>query len=329
MTKNVRLKAGFSLLASSLIVSLFLSMLMPSVDAKSHKSSSVGTSTSKKKKSRHHRKTVAAKPRYAYPLDFFMMHAPEFDKTPLEEGSAHRIANAFACGIADECSAPQLVRAGVFHHHPLSGGIFRRREPVKYVILHSTETGVPVPSRNVINSWNSMGRRHPGAQFVVDRDGTIYMALDPDFAAVHVNIFKTLPGINNDNSIGIEMNHTGRQDYPLAQRAAVARLVTYLQHRYSVTSDNVITHKYAQQGDHTDPVHFDLEGFLATKEDFRLKALSMKRQYAPVVVEEEKEENWPVASIYVQIHGPIKLSDVVRVIEPKSNKTLSLVQNNQ
>ena len=93
-----------------------------------------------------------------------------------------------------------------------------------------------------------MGIRHPGAQYVVDRDGAIYQAVDPELATVHINIFKTLPGINNDNSIGIEMCHTGKQDYPEPQRRSVSKLVTYLQERYKVPDENIVTHRYAQQG---------------------------------------------------------------------------------
>ncbi|MBX9567927.1 MAG: peptidoglycan recognition protein family protein [Candidatus Obscuribacterales bacterium] len=255
-------------------------------------------------------KAAASKPKYAYPLDFFMMHPPALDTTALDEGAASDIRHAFNVGTADDINAERLVKAGVFRYHPLSGGIFRRREPVKYIVLHSTETGPPVPAKNVINAWNSMGRRHPGAQFVVDRDGTIYLALDPDLASVHVNIFKTLPGINNDNTIGIEMNHTGRQNYPLEQREAVKRLVTYLQHRFDVTSENVITHRYAQQGDHTDPVNFDLDGFLASKEVFRQHALALKPRRPKFVIEEETEDEMPLASVYVQIHGLLKLPNL-------------------
>lgn len=255
------------------------------------------------------RHVSSSKPKYAYPLDFFMMHPPALDTSPLPDSISADIRNAFRLGIADDVTPERLVRSGTFKYHPLSGGIFRRREPIKYIVLHSTETGVKVPAKNVINAWNSMGRRHPGAQFVVDRDGTIYQALDPALASVHVNIFKTLPGINNDNTIGIEMNHTGRETYPQAQRDATMRLVTYLQHRYDVTSENVITHRYAQQGDHTDPVNFDLDGFLATKENFKTRAIALKRSSRPSFIDEQTEDDAPLASVYVQIHGVLKVPD--------------------
>lgn len=209
-------------------------------------------------------------------MNFFLLHPPEFDHSPLPEEVSGKIARSFHQGFADNYTARSLVRAGVVSYHPLRGGIFWRREPVKYIIVHSTETGIPLGAQRVIESWSSSGRRHAGAQYVVEREGTIFQAVDPDLGTVHVNVFKTLPGINNDNSIGIEMCHTGRQDYPAAQRESVIKLVAYLQERYKVPDENVITHRYAQQGDHTDPVNFDWEGFLASKNSFRNRAIAYK-----------------------------------------------------
>lgn len=253
---------------------------------------------------------AAPKPRYAYPLGIFMMHAPTFEVTPFAEDVSSSISRAFEQGRADDVPARSLARAGVVNVHHLRGGIFWRREPVKFIIVHSTETGNPnMGAVRVIESWNSSGRRHPGAQYVVDRDGTIYQAVDPDLATVHVNIFKTLPGINNDNSVGIEMCHTGHQNYPSEQVQSVIRLVSYLQDRYKVQDDNVITHRYAQQGDHTDPVNFDWNQFLLDKDHFRSKAIAMKvnkirddsRSWASV----DTPQN-PSATTILQVHQPMQ-----------------------
>lgn len=237
------------------------------------------------------------------------MHAPSFDKSPLDQHTSEKISRAWDRGIADSYPARTLVRAGVVSYHPLRGGIYYRREPVKYIILHSTETGVPVSAVNVIEGWSSMGRRHPGAQYVVERNGTIYQAVDPDLATVHVNIFKTLPGINNDNSIGIEMNHTGRQNYPAAQREAVCKLLAYLQQRYQVDHANVITHRYAQQGDHTDPVNFDLEGFLAYKNNFQKQAIAYK---VKGLEKEVKTWNEPSAASTILQPHPVQVDAAER-----------------
>ncbi len=219
---------------------------------------------------------AAPRTRYAYPLSFFMMHPPEFERSSLPFDVSNKISRSFHQGYADSFTARSLVRAGLVSYHPLRGGIFWRREPVKYIIMHSTETGIPLSAERVIESWSSSGLRHAGAQYVVERDGTIFQAVDPDLGTVHINIFKTLPGINNDNSIGIEMNHTGHQDYPAVQLQSVIKLVAYLQERYKVSDENVITHRYAQQGDHTDPVNFDWDGFIANKNSFRNRAIAYK-----------------------------------------------------
>ncbi len=251
---------------------------------------------------KHHRRHhVAHRPRYAYPVDMFMMHAPAFDTSPLAEDMSAQIHHDFNFGLGAKHTPRTLVRAGVVKFHPLRGGIFWRREPVKHIIVHSTETGIPVSAIRVIEGWSGRGRRHPGAQYVVERDGTIYQAVDPDLATVHINILKTLPGINNDNSVGIEMNHCGRQNYPPEMVQAVIRLVNYLQERYCVSQENIITHRYAQQGDHTDPVLFDWGGFLLAKDKFRQNAIASRldnikdmskqwRDFDGAQIVEEKED---------------------------------------
>jgi hypothetical protein len=304
-----------SILAVALSTLISISPICLEAQARHHRHSS-GSSTASARAShtsgRHHgryhtraRSTpkAAAKPRYAYPVDIFMMDAPSQDLTLLAPDEALKARYAFQAGNAENYPPNYLVRAGAMNFYPLHGGIFGRREEVKYIVVHSTETGVPQDARHVINSWSSGGRRHPGAQFIVDRDGTIFEAVDPKYATVHVNIFKTLPGINNDNSIGIEMCHTGSQNYPSEQRAAVIRLLTYLQDRFHVLNENIITHRYAQQGDHTDPVAFDFEEFIARKDDFRNRALAMKRDQPateePVAALENEP---PPAAVYLEVH---------------------------
>jgi hypothetical protein len=281
---------------------------------RSHKVASAGEDTSSRHHGRHHgkhghaRESVAAKPKYAYPYDIFMMTPPEFDHTPLPEELCENVRSSFVQGTAENYPPNYLVRSGVARYHPLRGGLFKRREHVKYIVVHSTETGVPQDAPHVIEAWSSGGRRHPGAQYIIDRDGTIYETSDPDTATVHVNIFKTLPGINNDNSIGIEMCHTGRQDYPAAERESARLLVSYLQDRYHVLDENVITHRYAQQGDHTDPVNFDWEGFLAEKDQFRQQALAYKSSHDG---EDILENDLPVASVYLEMHLKLRPQDVL------------------
>lgn len=254
-----------------------------------------------------HKKTVkhVASSRHAYPLNFFMLKAPDFDQSPLPTEIAQKIHAQFTQGTADSYAARSLVRAGLVTYFPMHGGIFWRREPVKYIIVHSTETGRPIGATRVIDAWSSLGRRHAGAQYVVDRDGSIYQAVDPDLATVHINIFKTLPGINNDNSIGIEMVHAGKQTYPPEQKLSVVRLVTYLQDRYKVAEGNIITHRYAQQGDHTDPVGFDWEGFLSEQKIFHMQSIALRMNKLSEEIARLTPASGLTPTVYMQPHGKL------------------------
>jgi hypothetical protein len=180
----------------------------------------------------------------------------------IKDVSQQMISQAFTDGLAKNYSPEALRQAHVFDgSSPLRGGIYLRRESVQYLILHSTETGRPADAPRVIASWNKRGLRHAGAQFVVDRDGTIYNTVDPAYATVHVNTHKTIAGIDNDNTVGIEIVHTGNQIYTDQQIQSAARLVTYLQERYSIAADHVLTHHYVQPSDRTDPVNFNWNKF--------------------------------------------------------------------
>lgn len=191
----------------------------------------------------------------------YMWSAAWFDKTPYGAQVSRTIHSAFQAGDAGHFTPRQMVKAGVFQHYPLSGGIFNRKERVKHIILHSTETARAADAKRVIRSWNNRGLRHPGAQYVVDRDGTIYQTVDPAYATVHVNINRTRRGVNNDNSVGIEMVRTGKQKYTRSQMDSVVRLVSYLQDKYDIAGSMVLAHGYVQPSDRTDPVGFDWHKF--------------------------------------------------------------------
>src|SRR3954471_17499439 len=58
--------------------------------------------TSVSHRGRHHRRIVTAShTRHAYPLDFFMVLPPEFDRSPVSWEQSEAIRKAFDNGIAD------------------------------------------------------------------------------------------------------------------------------------------------------------------------------------------------------------------------------------
>jgi N-acetyl-anhydromuramyl-L-alanine amidase AmpD len=205
--------------------------------------------------------------------------------------AAKGLRAAFENGMAGRHAPQALVQAGVFEHIPLEGGIFERREGVKHIVMHSTETERPADGPRVIKSWNR-GIRHPGAQYVVDRDGVIYQTVDPAYGTVHVDIFRAERGVNNDNAIGIEIVRSGDQKYTKAQLDSVTRLVAYLQDRFDVPNSGIVGHGQIQPSNRTDPVNFDWNRFVTS--------LSALKNASQAVTLKEKSNSWLIPFFAVE-----------------------------
>ena len=153
---------------------------------------------------------------------------------------------------------------------------------MQFIVLHSTETRRTADAERVIDSWNNRGdngkRLNPGTQFVVDRDGKIYTTASPDKATIHVNDRLTRHGVKNQNSVGIEIVHTGEQQYTFAQKMALTRLVSYLQDRYQISDRRIVTHGQIQPATRRDPVEFDVAGFHKNRRQFRQAAQALEQQ---------------------------------------------------
>lgn len=183
-----------------------------------------------------------------------MWTAP-MNTSPLSPAISARIKSNFKRGLAGRYSPQDMVRAQVFTNAPLVGGIRPRTALVKNLIIHSTETAKVADAKTVVHSWNTGGLSHPGTQYLVDRDGKIYQTVDPRYATIHVNEKRTIGGITNDNSIGIEIVRTGKQKYTQVQLAALVQLVDYIQERFPISK--IYGHGQIQPSNRTDPVAFN------------------------------------------------------------------------
>src|SRR5262249_25645017 len=143
----------------------------------------------------------------------WMWHAPAAKLAKVTPKQAWRIKRMFESGKGSSYAPAVLLAAKVFSEQPLVGGIFKRKGPIKHIIIHSTETATLANAPRVVRSWNNRGLRHPGAQYIVERDGTIYQTVDPAMGSVHVNSSRTRFGVTNDNSVGIEIVRAGEQEY--------------------------------------------------------------------------------------------------------------------
>ncbi len=196
----------------------------------------------------------------------YLWNAPNEDSSAQDDEMKAMIDRQFHNGNSQEYSTSSLIQANVFAYCPLHGGVFKRHSTVKNIILHSTETAREADAQRVISSWNNKGLRHAGAQFVVDRNGVIYCTADPEYGTTHVDNRRTRHGVNNDNSVGIEIVRTGTQEYSAAQMNSVACLVRYLQSRFVVADNHVLGHGQVQPSDRSDPVNFDWQAFAADKQ---------------------------------------------------------------
>lgn len=190
---------------------------------------------------------------------------------------AQKAHKSFDNGTAGAISPAQLVAAKVFTDYPLIGGTYARKEPINYIVLHSTETATKADGKRVIRSWNNRGKNHPGAQYVVDRDGTIYQTVSPEIVTMHVNAFKTRYGVGNKNSIGIEIVRCGNQKYTPIQLKKLTSLCLYLQQRFEIPNDNVLAHSFVQPDDRRDPVDFDWKAFNMSKTALAMNAQEQNR----------------------------------------------------
>ncbi len=120
------------------------------------------------------------------------------------------------------------------------------------------------------------------------------------------------------------MCHTGSQEYTDGQFDSLSRLVVYLQGHYHVLDQNIITHKYAQQGDHTDPVNFAWDRFIADKVCIAKRGVEVK-----IAKLANESTNWQTAALPVPViepnHQPVRL---VPVDSNVSNVSSQIKPNN-
>lgn len=191
------------------------------------------------------------------------------------------IKASFADGTGGKFSPAQMVGAGVFKSAPLKSNVRSRRKAVEYLVLHSTETEKPANALRIVKSWNNRRPNNPGTQYIIDRDGIIYQTTNPDRVTMHVNDYRTKYGVNNDNSIGIEIVRSGDQVYTAKQLKSVTKLSVYLQKRYAIADEQVVSHSYVQPHNRLDPVGFDWKRYEKAKDALEQLAKAKFAQSQP------------------------------------------------
>lgn len=124
--------------------------------------------------------------------------------------------------------------------HALPSNSTRKRNETLYVILHTTEAEFPTIHKI---------KRHANANYLVDRDGTVYAIVNPDHWANHAgkSMWEGRENIS-DVSIGIEV--IGYHYAPLTEQqyASLKPLVKELQSKYKISDKNVLGHYQVAYG---------------------------------------------------------------------------------
>jgi N-acetylmuramoyl-L-alanine amidase len=120
------------------------------------------------------------------------------------------------------------------------------RNKTRYIIVHTSEAGVESTLRTVSGGKCFRGVRLTTGghtHYVVARDGTIYMILDPKYVANHAgkSMWNGEESLSQC-SVGIELVAYHYGTITEQQYASLARLLTILQKRYNIADQNVLTH---------------------------------------------------------------------------------------
>ncbi len=126
---------------------------------------------------------------------------------------------------------------------------------IRYIVIHDTGNYSDSASGNA-NYFNG-GNRGASAHFFVD-EKSIYQVVEENMGAWHVGDGGNRNGINNHNSIGIEMCKTNGDVVPLTVQNTL-ELVKYLMNKYGIDLNHVVTHNMASGK--TCPATFSANGW--------------------------------------------------------------------
>ena len=149
---------------------------------------------------------------------------------------------------------------------PVSITATRPGSAVKYIVLHSTGGGNPKQRFQDVLRYALASRTCFWAHYYVDKDGTVVQVTQDPWVAHHVCANGIL-GVNNSNSIGIELFNTCNSErcmpdepYPGRQLSAIVRLMDSLIRKYpgivrpsSAGRGNIRMHQEVNPTRRTDP----------------------------------------------------------------------------
>lgn len=109
-----------------------------------------------------------------------------------------------------------------------------------YIVIHDTANYSPSADALAHYNYFSGGNRNASVQYLVDTRNIIQIIRDKD-SAWHVGDGNNKYGINNKNSIGIEMCVNNMGEYNIVKSNTI-ELVRYLMQKYNIPINRVVRH---------------------------------------------------------------------------------------
>lgn len=151
----------------------------------------------------------------------------------------------------------------------------RRAHAPTAIVVHSCEGALPSPRATSL-PWLCTPASHVSTGYYVCRDTTIYQLVDDMNEAWHAGglqesgIWTAQPAYSNPHSLGIECEHRSGQDWPKAQKDALAWLLCTLSATYTIPATAIETHgQIAIAGPYSrkiDPTNWPHAAFVAWRD---------------------------------------------------------------
>jgi len=113
----------------------------------------------------------------------------------------------------------------------------RKMSDVKGLTFH--HTGGRGKPQDVVNTLNQRGL---GAQYIMDRDGTVYQTAPDGARLSHMKNAQNGSGLSNANTLGIEMIAKDNDDLTDAQKASGLRFIEEMKAKYPGIGENIYGH---------------------------------------------------------------------------------------
>lgn len=191
-----------------------------------------------------------------------------------------------------------------------------RQKEIKYVIFHYTELPFERAVKKLTTKADSA---NVSAHFLVKKDGEVFQLVSEDKVAWHAGLsyWRGEDKINH-NSIGIEIDNLGREEFTEAQIDSCLKLCAYLKEKYSIETGNFLGHSDIAPSRKIDPGFYFPWKLFADK-GFGIRCLEGYQKDANMILYRFGEEGEGVKAIQVNLQKLGYKIDISKKFDEQTN----------